>query len=88
MFEKVKRSLRISADIFDEDIKDLIYAAKKDMELVGIKKLDETDPLIIRAITLYSKGHFYLENKESEKYLRSYELLKQHLSMAGDYSVE
>lgn len=87
-FEKVKRNLRISTDAFDEDIQDLIVAAKKDMELVGIKKLDEADPLISRAIILYCKGHFYMYNKDSEKYLQSYDLLKQHLSMAGDYNNE
>lgn len=87
-FETVKRNLRLSIDKFDDDIKDLILSAKKDMDLVGIKKIDETDPLISRAIILYCKGHFYMDNKDSEKYLQSYELLKQHLSLAGDYKNE
>lgn len=88
MFEKIKRNLRVTINTFDEDIKDLIESAKKDMETHGVKKINDDDPLIIRAIDLYCKGHFYLENKDSEKYLQSYESLRDHLSLAGDYNHE
>ncbi|MCR1952999.1 head-tail connector protein [Clostridium sp. DSM 100503] len=88
MFEKIKRNLRISIDAFDEDIRDLIEASKKDMKSHGVKKIEEDDPLIIRAVDLYCKGHFYLDNKDAERYLESYESLRDHLSLAGDYSNE
>lgn len=86
MFEKVKRELRVSTDAFDEDIADLIEAAKQDLQLVGITKIEYSDPLINRAVRLYCKGNFNLESKDSKNYIQSYELLKAHLSLAGDYS--
>lgn len=88
IFNKIKRNLRISIDVFDEDIQGLIESAKKDMKIHGVKKIEEDDPLIIRAVDLYCKGHFYLDNKDSERYLKSYESLRDHLSLAGDYSDE
>lgn len=88
LFEKIKRNLRVSINAFDEDIGDLIEAAKSDMKSHGVKKIEDDDPLIIRAVDLYCKGHFYLENKDSEKYLQSYESLRDHLSLAGDYNHE
>ncbi len=86
MFEKIKRNLRVTINAFDEDIKDLIKSAKKDMETHGVEKINDDDPLIIRAVDLYCKGHFYLDNKDSEKYIKSYESLRDHLSLAGDYN--
>ena len=58
------------------------------MESHGVKKLEEDDPLIIRAVDLYCKCYFYLENKDSERYLESYKSLRDHLSLAGDYNHE
>lgn len=88
MFEKIKRNLRVSINAFDEDINDLIESAKSDMKIHGVKKIDDDDPLIMRAVDLYCKGHFYLDNKDSERYLESYQSLRDHLSLAGDYNVE
>lgn len=88
MFEKIKRNLRVSINAFDEDINDLIESAKSDMKSHGVKKIEDDDPLIIRAVDLYCKGHFYLDNKDSERYLESYQSLRDHLSLAGDYNVE
>ena len=44
--------------------------------------------LIKRAIILYCKANFGLDNKDSEKYNKSYDLLKQHLALSGDYKNE
>ncbi|MBS6503982.1 MAG: head-tail connector protein [Clostridium sp.] len=88
MFEKIKRNLRITINEFDEDIRDLIEAAKRDMITQGVKKVEDEDPLIIRAIDLYCKGYFYLNNKDAERYIKSYESLRDHLSLAGDYNHE
>ena len=53
-----------------------------------MKNLNEEDPLIIQAIKTYCKANFGLDNKDSEKYQKSYDLLKQSLSLCGDYNVE
>lgn len=53
-----------------------------------IEEADNTepiyDPLIERAIILYSKANFGY-SEESEKYQKAYDLLKCSLSLAGDY---
>lgn len=86
MLNKIKLALRISTDIFDEELRDLIDACKSDLGLSGITNVNEDDSLIKRAIILYCKANFGLENKDSEKYEKSYKLLKQHLSLSGDYN--
>lgn len=86
MLNKIKLALRISTDSFDEELRDLIDACKLDLKLSGVTNVNEDDSLIKRAIILYCKANFGLENKDSEKYEKSYELLKQHLSLSGDYN--
>lgn len=87
MLGKVKLALRIKSNILDSEIDDLIEACKIDLSISGVKKIEESDPIIARAIILYCKANFGLDNKESEKYQNSYNLLKQSLSLCGDYNV-
>ena len=87
MLEKVKLALRIKSNKLDEEITDLIEACKIDLSLSGVKKIEDTDPLIQQAIKLYCKANFGLDNKDSEKYQKSYEMLKISLSLCGDYNV-
>lgn len=58
---------------------------KMDLRDVGVKKIDENDALIIRAITLYCKSEFGYSDK-SEKFWKSYECLKTHLSLSSEYT--
>ena len=88
MLEKVKLALRIKSNKLDEEITDLIEACKIDLGLSGVKRIKDTDPLIQQAIKLYCKANFGLDNKDSEKYQKSYEMLKISLSLCGDYNVE
>ena len=88
MLEKVKLALRIKSNILDLEIEDLIEACKIDLSISGVKKIEESDPIINRAIILYCNANFGLENKDSDKYQKSYDLLKQSLSLCGDYNVE
>lgn len=87
MLEKVKLALRIKNNKFDDEIIDLIEEAKSDLKLSGVAKIDDTDSLILRAIKTYCKANFGLANKDSEKYQKSYDSLKEHLSLSGDYNV-
>lgn len=86
--EKVKLALRIRSNAYDIDIYDLIESAKLDLSISGVKKIDEEDPLIQQAIKTYCKANFGLDNKDSEKYQKSYDMQKQHLSLCSDYNVE
>ena len=88
MLEKVKLALRIKSNSLDLEIQDLIESAKADLNISGVKNLDEEDPLIIQAVKTYCKANFGLDNKDSEKYQKSYDLLKRSLSLCGDYNVE
>ena len=88
ILEKVKLALRIRSNAYDIDIYDLIESAKLDLSISGVKKIDEEDPLIQQAIKTYCKANFGLDNKDSEKYQKSYDMQKQHLSLCGDYNVE
>ena len=87
MLEKVKLALRIQSLKLDEEIEDLIEACKIDLSISGVRKIVEDDPIIQRAIIIYCKANFGLDNKDSEKYQKSYDLLKQSLSLCGDYNV-
>lgn len=86
MLEKVKNSLRVSGNAFDIEIADLIEAAKLDLKISGVVKINDDDALIQRAITVYCKANFGYDNAEAERFQNSYDMLKQHLSLAGDYN--
>lgn len=88
MLEKVKLALRIKNYNLDDEINDLIESCKIDLAISGVKKIQIIDPIIQRAIIIYCKANFGLDNKDSDKYQRSYELLKQSLCLCGDYNVE
>ena len=86
MLDKVKLALRVSGTVFDLEIQDLIDAAKLDLQISGVVKVDEEDALIQRAIIVYCKANFGYDNNEAERFEKSYDMLKQHLSLAGDYN--
>lgn len=88
MLEKVKLALRIKINSLDDEITDLIEACKIDLFISGIKVIDETDALIQRAIIVYCKANFGLDNKDSDKYQESYDLLKRSLALCSDYNTE
>lgn len=85
MLHSIKQALRINNSAFDEEVQDLIDAGELDLKLAGIYFVDSEDPLIKRAITTYCKAHFGYDNPEADRFNDSYIMLKQHLSLAGDY---
>ncbi len=87
MLEDIKVSLRISNTAFDIEILDLIEAAELDLSISGVENIDIDNALIKRAITIYVKANFGWDNPDAERLQRSYVMLKQHLSLAGDYNV-
>lgn len=86
MLQKVKDGLRVTHSALDGEILDLIEACKIDLKISGVIKVEETDPLIIRAIIVYCKANFGFDNVASEKFEKSYEMLKNHLALCGDYN--
>ena len=91
ILDDIKIALRISNTAYDSEINDLIAAARADLMLAGIllaKANDDTDPLIKRAITVYVKANFGWNNPDSEKLQQSYDMLKAHLALSQEYTVE
>lgn len=88
MLEEVKRNLRIKNASLDGEVQDLIDGAKQDLILSGVheSKVTDTDPLIKRAVSLYSKAHFGLDNTDSEKYMAAFTSLKTHLTLSAEYT--
>ena len=88
IIDKIKTALRMDCDDLDEDIQDTIEAAKSDLILSGVKeaKITEDDPLILRAIKVFCKAEFSSDNVESNRFRKSYEMLRDHLSLSTEYS--
>ncbi len=86
MLEDVKLALRIKSNAYDNEIFCIIEACKKDLKIAGVKFTDEEDFLIKRAIIMYAKAHFGINNPDCEKWNESYVTLKQHLCLSGEYN--
>lgn len=82
----VKKSLRISADIFDDDLTELIEAAKNDLKMRGVDNIDEDAPLVRQAVKLYCRGNFANGDvKERELYQSRYLDLAGAMSLCSYY---
>ena len=81
--EQVRKKMRISHSLMDDDIADNIVAARLDMGRVGIN-LDKDNELMDKAVELYCKAQFDYMGK-GEQYLKHYERLRDAMSMAGEY---
>lgn len=91
MLDKLKLLLRISNDAYDDEITDLIESVQSDLLLHGIKfdlVADLTDGLICRCVSLYVKANFGWDNLDREGLLKSYYMLRDHLSYSVDYVEE
>ncbi|WP_424766494.1 phage head-tail connector protein [Paenibacillus sp. sgz302251] len=93
MLTDIKQALRISASttIYDTEVMDLIAAARDDLRLAGVidsKVENDADTLIKRAITTYCKAQFGFDNSDAERFQKSYDMLKMHLTLSQEYTVE
>lgn len=89
LVDDVKLALRVDGTDLNAELTDLIAAAKADLELSGVAeaKVIDTDMLIKRAVISYCKANFgYEDPNYSAKFQASYDSLKNHLVMSGEYS--
>jgi uncharacterized phage protein (predicted DNA packaging) len=91
LLNSIKTALRIGIanTAFDDEISDLIAAAQNDLRLSGVadeKTQDEEDALIRRAVTVYVKANFGWDNPDAERLQLSYDKLKAHLTLSGEYA--
>ena len=84
ILEKVKLSLRIVTDDFDEEITDLISAAQSDLMAAGVVP-EPIDNFVLMAIKTYCRANF--GNPENYDRLKaSYDEQKAQLSMRTGYT--
>lgn len=84
MFDKVKKSLRITSDHLDDEIRDYISAANLELKRIGVEKILEDDPLNLVAVKLYVKGRMDYAG-EGDRYLANFEALAKSMALLGEY---
>lgn len=82
---KVKTALRITTDAFDDELTDLIEAAKLDLQIAGITIPACMDAIVNRAIITYCKMNFGIPD-DYDRLKRSYDEQKAQLSTATGWT--
>lgn len=86
LVNKAKTALRLSSGIYDEQIDELISAAKSDLGIAGVVLPAELDALCNTALITYVFLHFgQPENYDNLK--KSYDEQKAQLQTATGYTV-
>lgn len=86
MLTRVKLALRITTDLFDSELTDLINAAMLDLGIAGVSG-EEADPLITRAIITYCKLNFgEPSDRDYDRLKSSYDEQKAQMSTATGYT--
>lgn len=74
IFTKVKLALRISHDLLDSEISDVITSARSELKRAGVnsEKAESDDEIIETAIKCYALAYYASEVKDSERYTESF----------------
>lgn len=86
LLAKAKTALRITTNVFDEEISDIIEAGYYDLTTRGVI-IDTTDlsPLVLRALMTYVRYHFG-EPENPERLKRSYDEQKGQLMTTSGFT--
>ena len=88
MIDKVRNALRITTitnDALNQELEDLIEAAKLDLGIAGVVIPDTIDALVTKAIITYCKMSFGLP-EDYDRLKRSYDEQKAQLRTASKYT--
>lgn len=88
MIDKVRNALRISTitnDAHNQELEDLIEAAKLDLGIAGVVIPDTIDALVTKAIITFCKMSFGLP-EDYDRLKRSYDEQKAQLRTATGYT--
>lgn len=85
MLEKAKLALRITTNAFNDEIQDLIDAAKLDLGVAGVVVPAQLDAIVSLAIITYCKLHFG-QPDEYERLKASYDEQKAQLVTCSGYT--
>ena len=86
MLDKGKLALRITTNAFDDELSDLISAARLDLGIAGVVVPEEIDALVGRAIITYCRVHFG-SPEEYDRLKAAYDEQKAQLMTATGYTV-
>lgn len=79
MLDLVKMALRIFSDAYDDELELLIAAAEEDLGIAGVANIDETDPIVVKAIISYCKLQFGIPD-DAGRLQKSYDEQKAQLA--------
>lgn len=85
MLEKVKTALRIKTTAYDDELMDLIEAAKQDLGIAGVVLPADMTEIVLRVIITYCKMSFGIP-EDYDRLKRSYDEQKAQLSNATGYT--
>ena len=85
MLEKVKGALRITSDVFDDELTSLIASAQLDLGIAGVDVPTELDAIVETAIITYCKMNFGAA-VNYDRLKKSYDEQKAQLSMSTGYT--
>lgn len=85
MLEKAKLALRITTNAYDDEIADLIAAAKLDLGIAGVTAATEPDALCQRAILTYVRMNFG-SPPDYDRLRASYDNQKAQMQIATGYT--
>nr|DAY35936.1 MAG TPA: head to tail adaptor [Caudoviricetes sp.] len=87
--EKIKLSLRITTDAFDEELTMLANAAKTDLKVAGIKdgvfEMENLSPIVEHAIITYVRLNFG-QPSDYDRLKESYDEQKKQLGMSAEFT--
>lgn len=78
LLDDMRERVRVSTDMTDGEIEDLIYAAIEDMRRCGVKDAllseDDPHPLVKQAVSMYVRAYYGLDNAvERPQFIAAYE---------------
>ena len=82
--DKVKTALRITTDVYDEELNDLIASAELDLGVAGVE-YDTMDELVLKAVITYCKMSFGIP-EDYDRLKRSYDEQKAQMVTATNYT--
>lgn len=85
IIDKTKMALRITTTAYDDELTDLIEAAKQDLGIAGVIVPSELDAIVTRAIITFCKMSFGLP-EDYDRLKASYDEQKAQLSNATGYT--
>lgn len=90
LVSKIRQRLRLTTTVLDAEIADLISECKHDLVLSGVveAKLNDDDPLILRAVSTYCRAYYEKDNVAAARLQAAYDMLKGHLTLSADYGAQ